>query len=65
MENRDHETLPSEWTSTLFFEKYKSLMLESYDDMGSPNRHMYAFLSQTGHLIGNDPIMTKIFVSIV
>lgn len=52
-----------EWESASFPEKYKPLKLESYNGKGSQHQYLYYFLSQTGHLMGNDHIMTKIFVS--
>lgn len=52
---------PIEWESAHFSKEYKPLKLEPYNGKGSPNKYMYYFLSQTDYLIGNDPIMTKIF----
>lgn len=50
-----------EWESTPSPKKYKSLKLVSCDGKGSPNQHMYCFLSQIGYLMGNYPVMIKKF----
>ena len=37
-------------------------MLHSYDGKSSPNQHVYYLRSQTGNVIGNDDIMTWMFI---
>lgn len=61
-EARVSRPYPLEWESAPP-EKYKPLRLESYDEKRSPSQHLYYFLSQAGHLVENDPIKTKVFVS--
>lgn len=52
-----------EWEFAPFLKKYKPLKLKSYDGKGFPSQRLYYFLSQAAHFLGNDPMMTKVFVS--
>lgn len=52
---------PLEWDSVAYPPKYKPLSLHSYDGKGSPIQHMYYFRSQVGNMVGNDPIMTRLY----
>lgn len=54
-----------EWEFVSFPEKNKPLKLEIYDRKGFRNQHIYYFLPQTDHLMGNDSVITKIFTSIL
>ena len=53
---------PPEWDSVPYPPRFKLPTLHSYDDRSSPNHHVYYFQSQTGNIIGNDAIMTWLFI---
>jgi len=53
---------PLEWDSFLYPPKLKPPTLHTYDGKGSPNQHIYYFRSQTGNVIDNDAIMTRLFI---
>src|SRR3954464_1290918 len=42
---------------------FKVLTLNTFDDKGSAQQHIYYFQSQTGSLMGNDPVRTRLFIS--
>ena len=53
---------PLEWDSVPYLPRFKPFMLHSYDGKSSPNQHVYYFESQTDNVIGNDAIMTWLFI---
>ena len=53
---------PLEWDSVPYAPKFKSPTLHTYDRKSSPNQHIYYFRSQTGNVIDNDAIMTRLFI---
>lgn len=42
-----------EWELAPILENRKSSKLESYDGKGLPNQHIYYFISQISHLMGD------------
>lgn len=52
-----------EWEATPFPQKYYLQSLQSNDDKGSLNQHIYNFLLQIEYLMRNNPILTKLFIS--
>jgi len=54
---------PLEWDSVPYPSKFKPPMLHTYDGKSSPNQHIYYFRSETGNVIDNDAIMTRLFIS--
>ena len=52
----------AEWDAVPYPPKFKPLGLVQFDDKGLPTQHIYYFLSQTGFITGNDPIMTHFFI---
>jgi len=53
---------PLEWDSVPYPLKFKPPTLHSYDGKSSPNQHIYYFWSQTGNIVGNGAIMTRLFI---
>ena len=53
---------PVEWDTIPYPPKFKPMSLIQFDGKGSPTHHIYYFLSQTGFIMGNDPIMTQLFI---
>ena len=53
---------PIEWDTISYPPRFKPMSLASFDGKGSPTQHIYYFLSQTGLITGNDPIMTRLFI---
>jgi len=51
----------AEWDTTPYPPKFKALTLHTFDDIGSPNQHIYYFKSQTGNVVSNDAIMAHLF----
>ena len=41
---------------------FKPPTLHSYDGKSSHNQNIYYFRSQTGNMIGNNAIMTRLFI---
>jgi len=54
---------PLEWDSVPYPPKFKPHTLHTYDGKSSPNQHINYFRSQTGNIIDNDAIMTRLFIS--
>ena len=42
--------------------KFKAPTLHTFDGKGSPKQHIYYFKSQTGNVVFNDTIMTRLFI---
>ena len=53
---------PAGWDATPYPPRFKPPTLHSYDGKTSPNQHIYYFRSQTGNVINNDAIMTRLFI---
>jgi len=53
---------PLEWDSVPSPLKFKPPMLHTYDGKSSSNQHIYYFRSQTGNVINNNAIMTRLFI---
>jgi len=53
---------PLEWDSVLYPPKFKPPTLHMYDLKSLPNQHIYYFWSQTGNVIDNDAIMTRLLI---
>ena len=51
-----------EWDSVPYPLKFKPPTLHIYDGKSPPNQHIYYFQSQTGNIIDNDAIMTRLFI---
>jgi len=51
-----------EWDSVPYPSKFKPPTLYTYDCKSSPNQYIYYFRSQTGNVIDNDAIMTRLFI---
>ena len=56
---------PTEWDLFPYPPKFKALTLQAFDGKGSPNQHIYYFKSPTGNVVSNDPIMARLFISIL
>ena len=54
---------PLEWDSVPYPPKFKPPTLHTYDVKSLSNQHIYYFWSQTGNVIDNDAIMTRLFIS--
>ena len=53
---------PAEWDLVLYPPKFKAPTLQVFDGKGSPNQHIYYFKSQTGNVVANDAILTRLFI---
>jgi len=53
---------PIEWDSILYPPRFKAPTLQAFNGKGSPNQHIYYFKSQTGNVVSNDAIMTRLFI---
>src|SRR5436853_4115402 len=54
---------PVEWDAVKYPSKFKVPTLNPFYGKGSAQQHIYYFQSQTGNLVGNDPVRTRLFVS--
>src|SRR3954464_4730915 len=54
---------PAEWDAVKYPSKFKVSTLNAFDGEGSAQQHIYYFQSQTGNLMGNDPVRTRLFIS--
>src|SRR5436853_1299792 len=54
---------PVEWDAVKYPSKFKVPKLNPFYGKGSAQQHIYYFQSQTGNLVGNDPVRTRLFVS--
>src|SRR5436189_3529683 len=54
---------PVEWDAIKYLSKFKVLTLNNFDGKRSAQQHIYYFQSQTGSLMGNDPVRTRLFIS--
>jgi len=52
-----------EWDVAPYPPRFKAPTLHTFDDKESPNQHIYYFKSQTGNVVSNDAIMTRLFIS--
>jgi len=52
-----------EWDAVKYPSKFKVPSLNTFDGKGSAQQHIYYFQSQTGNLMGNDPVRTRVFIS--
>ena len=53
---------PAEWDLVPYPPKFKALTLQAFDSKGSPNQHIYYFMSQTGNVVDNDTILARLFI---
>jgi len=53
---------PLEWDSVPYTPKFKLPTLHMYDGKSSSNKHIYYFRSQTGNVIDNNVVMTRLFI---
>ena len=53
---------PAEWDTAPYPPKFKAPTLQPFDGTGSPNQHIYYFKSQTGDVVANDAILTRLFI---
>jgi len=51
-----------EWDSVPYPSKFKSPTLHTYNGKSSLNQLIYYFWSQTGNMIDNDVVMTRLFI---
>src|SRR5436189_3313585 len=54
---------PVEWDAVKYPSRFKVPTLNTFDGKGSAQKHIYYFQSQTGSLMGNDPVRTRLFIS--
>src|SRR5436189_2064198 len=54
---------PVEWDAVKYPSRFKVPTLNTFDGKGSAQQHIYYFQSQTGSLMGNDPVRTRVFIS--
>src|SRR5436853_1834739 len=54
---------PAEWDAVKYPPKFKVPTLNPFHGKGSAQQHIYYFQSQTGNLVGNDPVKTRLFIS--
>src|SRR3954467_11061426 len=54
---------PVEWDAVKYPSKFKVPTLNTFDGKGSAQQYIYYFQSQTGSLMGNDPVTTRLFIS--
>src|SRR3954467_4913658 len=54
---------PVEWDAVKYPSRFKMPTLNTFDGKGSAQQHIYYFQSQTGSLMGNDPVRTRLFTS--
>src|SRR5204862_3876082 len=54
---------PVEWDTVKYPSRFKVPTLNTFDGKGSAQQHIYYFQSQTGSLMGNDPVRTRLFIS--
>src|SRR5436189_4824780 len=54
---------PVEWDAVKYLSRFKVPTLNTFDGKGSAQQHIYYFQSQTGSLMGNDPVRTRLFIS--
>src|SRR3954470_12100380 len=52
-----------EWDAVKYPSTFKVPTLNTFDDKRSVQQHIYYFQSQTGSLMGNDPMRTRLFTS--
>src|SRR3954470_20094322 len=52
-----------EWDAVKYPSTFKVPTLNTFDDKRSVQQHIYYFQSQTGSLMGNDPMRTRLFIS--
>ena len=51
-----------EWDSAPYPPRFKAPTLQTFDDKGSRNQHIYYFKSQTGNVASNDAILPRLFI---
>jgi len=54
---------PAECDLVPYPSKFKALILQAFDDKGSPNQHIYYFKSQIENVVSNDAILTYLFIN--
>src|SRR3954463_1302933 len=54
---------PVEWDAVKYPSRFKVPTLNTFDGKGSAQQHIYYFQSQTGSLMGNDHVRTRLFIS--
>src|SRR4051812_35163845 len=54
---------PVKWDAVKYPSRFKVPTLNTFDGKGSAQQHIYYFESQTGSLMGNDPVRTRLFIS--
>src|SRR5436190_12827154 len=52
-----------EWDAVKYPTRFKVPTLNTFDGKESAQQHIYYFQSQTGSLIGNDPVRNRLFIS--
>src|SRR3954470_1965226 len=62
-EARATRPYPVEWDAVKYPSRFKVPTLNTFDGKGSAQQHIYYFQSQTGSLMGNDPVRTRLFIS--
>ena len=53
---------PIEWDVVPYPPKFKAPTLQTFDDKGSLNQHIYYFKSQTENVVSNDAILARLFI---
>src|SRR4051812_28124949 len=53
---------PVEWDTVKYPSRFKVPTLNTFEGKGSAQQYIYYFQSQTGSLMGNDPVRTRLFI---
>lgn len=54
---------PMEWDSVCYPRKFNPLTLHQFNGKGSPNQHIYHFISQIGNIATNDVLLKRLFIA--
>src|SRR5436190_496775 len=62
-EARATRPYPVEWDAVKYPSRFQVPTLNTFDGKGSAQQHIYYYQSQTGSMMGNDPVRTRLFIS--